>query len=151
MIGASPLEVPMSDDSRPAVAEDSGHGGLQILISAGPARFVADEPMTLGGLDLGPTPHDLVKAGLAACTTQTLRLYAKRKGWPLGPVGVRVTHRRDITTKPVDIFDRTITLGGPLDDEQRRRLLEIAEMCPVHKLLTGGATIFTALGQDQDL
>ncbi len=137
----------MTDAPRPAIAEDSGHGGLQILITAGPARFVADEPVALGGLDLGPTPHDLVSAGLAACTTQTLRLYAKRKGWPLGPVEVKVSHRRDITVKPVDIFDRVITLNGVLDEEQRQRLLEIAELCPVHKLLAGGASISTALGE----
>jgi putative redox protein len=143
-----PLEHPMTDAPRPAVAEDSGHGGLQILVTAGPARFVADEPVSLGGLDLGPTPHDLVSAGLAACTTQTLRLYAKRKGWPLGAVAVQVSHRRDITMTPVDIFDRTITLGGPLDDEQRQRLLEIAEKCPVHKLLIGGSNIFTVVGQE---
>src|SRR5215469_11190768 len=129
----------MTDAPHRVIAEDSGHGGLQILVTAGPARFVADEPTALGGLDLGPTPHDLVGAGLAACTTQTLRLYAKRKGWPLGAVEVRVSHRRDISAKPVDIFDRTITLGGPLDEEQRQRLLEIAELCPIHKLLTGGA------------
>jgi putative redox protein len=135
----------MSDAPRPAIAEDAGHGGLQILVSAGPARFVADEPVAIGGLDLGPSPHDLVCAGLAACTSQTLRLYAKRKGWPLGRVEVKVSHRRDISQKPVDIFDREITLGGTLDDEQRQRLLEIAEMCPVHKLLTAGATISTAL------
>jgi len=135
----------MTDDANPAIAEDSGHGGLQILITAGPARFIADEPVALGGLDLGPTPHDLVKAGLAACTTQTLRLYAKRKGWPLGAVEARVSHRRDITQKPVDIFERVIILGGPLDDEQRQRLLEIAEMCPIHKLLTAGAAIATTL------
>ncbi len=135
----------MTDAPHRVTAEDSGHGGLQILITAGPARFVADEPVALGGLDLGPTPHDLVGAGLAACTTQTLRLYAKRKGMPLGEVEVKVSHRRDIQAKPVDIFDRTITLGGPLDDEQRQRLLEIAELCPVHKLLTAGATIATTL------
>jgi putative redox protein len=135
----------MTDAPRPAIAADSGHGGLQILITAGPARFVADEPVAIGGLDLGPTPHDLVCAGLAACTTQTLRLYAKRKGWPLGAVEVRVSHRRDISAKPVDIFDRSITLGGPLDEEQRQRLLEIAELCPVHKLLTAGASVATTL------
>jgi putative redox protein len=135
----------MTDAPRPAVAEDAGHGGLQILVSAGPARFVADEPVAIGGLDLGPSPHDLVCAGLAACTSQTLRLYAKRKGWPLARVEVKVSHRRDITVKPVDIFDREITLSGTLDDDQRQRLLEIAEMCPVHKLLTAGATISTAL------
>lgn len=138
----------MTDAPRFAVAEDSGHGGLQILVSAGPARFVADEPVALGGLDLGPTPHDLVSAGLAACTTQTLRLYAKRKGWELGPVEVRVIHRRDISMTPVDVFDRVIILRGGLDEEQRQRLLEIAEKCPVHKLLTGGATISTALSLD---
>jgi putative redox protein len=137
----------MTDAHRPAVAEDSGHGGLQVLISAGPARFVADEPVALGGLDLGPTPHDLVSAGLAACTIQTLRLYAKRKGWPLGAVEVRVSHRRDIAMTPVDIFDRTIVLGGPLDEEQRLRLLEIAEKCPVHRMLAAGATISTVVGE----
>ena len=137
----------MTDAPRPAVAEDSGHGGLQILISAGPARFLADEPVSLGGLDLGPTPHELVSAGLAACTTQTVRLYAKRKGWALGAVEVQVSHRRDITMTPVDIFDRTITLGGPLDEEQRQRLLEIAEKCPVHRMLSGGASVATVLTQ----
>ena len=137
----------MTDAPRPAIAEDTGHGGLQLLMTAGPARFVADEPVALGGLDLGPTPHDLVSAGLAACTAQTLRLYAKRKDWPLGQVEVQVSHRRDISLKPVDIFDRVITVGGPLDDEQRQRLLEIAELCPVHKMLTAGATVSTALGQ----
>jgi len=137
----------MTDAPRPAIAEDTGHGGLQILITAGNARFIADEPVSLGGLDLGPTPHDLVSAGLAACTSQTLRLYAKRKGWALGAVEVRVSHRRDITMTPVDIFDRTITLGGPLDEEQRQRLLEIAEKCPVHRMLSGGASVATVLTQ----
>jgi putative redox protein len=137
----------MTDAPRPAIAQDSGHGGLQILVTAGPARFVADEPVALGGLDLGPTPHDLVAAGLAACTSQTLRLYARRKGWDLGPVEVQVTHRRDISVQPSEIFERMIVLGGVLDEEQRQRLLEIAERCPVHKLLTGGATISTALSQ----
>jgi len=117
-----------------------------VLVTAGPARFVADEPVELGGMDLGPTPHDLVCAGLAACTAQTLRLYAQRKGWPLGAVEVRATHRRDISRQPVDIFDRTITLGGNLDDEQRQRLLEIAEKCPVHLMLAHGASVVTTLG-----
>lgn len=129
-----------------ALVEDSGHGGLQILVTAGPARFVADEPVEIGGLDLGPTPHDLVCAGLAACTTQTLRLYAKRKTWALGPVTVKVTHRRDLSAKPIDIFDRVIALGGELDETQRARLLEIADLCPVHKLLAGGAAVVTTTG-----
>jgi putative redox protein len=136
----------MSATAQPgAVVEDSGHGGLQVLVTAGPGRFVVDEPVELGGLALGPTAHDLVCAGLAACTAQTLRLYSKRKGWPLGAVEVRATHRRDITRTPVDIFDRIITVGGPLDDEQRQRLLEIAEKCPVHLMLTHGASVITTL------
>jgi putative redox protein len=132
----------------PATATDAGHGGLQLLIEAGPARLVADEPAALGGLDLGPTPHDLVCAGLAACTAQTLRLYAGRKGWPLGPVRVSVSHSRDAALSPPDRFARVISLGGPLDGEQRARLLEIAERCPVHRLLTGGAAVATTLAAD---
>jgi len=128
----------------PVTADDSGHGGLQILITAGPARFVADEPAELGGLDLGPTPHELVAAGLAACTSQTLRLYAKRKNWPLGPVQVSVAHSRDAGQDPPDLFDRVIALGGVLDDEQRARLLEIANRCPVHLMLTRGAAVSTS-------
>ncbi len=128
---------------RASTADDSGHGGLQILIGAGPARFVADEPVGNGGLDLGPSPHDLVAAGLAACTTMTLRLYAKRKAWPLGAVHVEVSHTRKAGDQPADTFIRRIVLSGDLDDEQRARLIEIAEMCPIHRLLTAGARIVT--------
>jgi putative redox protein len=128
---------------RPATADDSAHGGLRILIGAGPARFFADEPVDAGGLDLGPTPHDLVAAGLAACTTLTLRLYAKRKDWPLGPVHVEVTHARKAGDTPADTFTRRVSLGGDLTVEQRARLMEIAEMCPIHRLLTAGARIET--------
>ncbi|HLZ84853.1 MAG TPA: OsmC family protein [Caulobacteraceae bacterium] len=128
---------------RPSTADDSGHGGLQIMIGAGPARFVADEPVANGGLDLGPSPHDIVAAGLAACTSMTLRLYAKRKEWPLGAVHVEVTHARHAGEQPADTFTRRIALGGALDDEQRARLIQIAEMCPIHRLLTAGARIVT--------
>jgi putative redox protein len=104
---------------------------------------VADEPVTNGGLDLGPTPHDLVAAGLAACTSMTLRLYAKRKAWPLGAIHVEVTHARKAGEQPADTFTRHIRLGGALNDEQRQRLMEVAEMCPIHRLLTAGARIVT--------
>jgi putative redox protein len=128
---------------RPSTADDSGHGGLQIMVGAGPARFVADEPLAAGGLDLGPSPHELVAAGLAACTSMTLRLYAKRKAWPLGAVHVEVTHARKAGDQPADTFTRRISLGGELDDEQRVRLMQIAEMCPIHRLLTAGARVVT--------
>ncbi|EJL34765.1 putative redox protein, regulator of disulfide bond formation [Caulobacter sp. AP07] len=134
------------DLARPAAsADDSGHGGVQILVTAGPTRFAGDLPPAQGGLDLGPTPHDLVAAGLAACTTQTLRLYAKRKAWPLGAVHVEVTWRRDPSAQPVDVFDRVLRLEGDLDEEQRQRLFEIAELCPVHKMLTAGSTVVTTV------
>jgi putative redox protein len=133
----------MSNPTRPATADDSGHGGLQILISAGPARFVGDEPAALGGLGLGPTPHDLVAAGLAACTAQTLRLYAARKGWPLGAVHVEANHERKAGESPADTFTRKISLDGDLDADQRARLMQIADMCPIHRLLTAGARIVT--------
>ena len=128
---------------RPATADDSGHGGLQILVGAGPIRFAADEPVAQGGLDIGPTPHDLVAAGLAACTAQTLRLYASRKAWPLGAVHVEVTHSRNATETPHDTFHRVLTLTGNLDETQRQRLFEIAEMCPIHRLLTAGSAVIT--------
>jgi putative redox protein len=133
----------MANPPPPATADDSGHGGLQILIGAGPARLVGDEPAELGGLGLGPTPHDLVAAGLAACTTQTLRLYARRKAWPLGAVHVEVTQAREAGDTPTDTFTRKISLGGDLDDDQRARLMQIAAMCPIHRLLTAGARIVT--------
>ncbi len=140
----------MTTDARLTSAQDTGHGGTQVLISAGPARFVADEPAELGGLDLGPTPHELVSAGLAACTAQTLRLYVKRKGWALGPFRVSVSHHRDAGLSPPDVFTRILSLGGALDEEQRKRLVEIAELCPVHKMLTRGATVSTSLAVLED-
>jgi putative redox protein len=133
---------------RPATADDSGHGGLQIMIGAGPARFVADEPAEAGGLDLGPTPHELVSAGLAACTSMTLRLYARRKAWPLGPVHVEVTHAHNAGASPADTFTRRIRLSGPLDEDQRRRLMDIAEKCPIHRLLVAGAHVQTEVTPD---
>jgi putative redox protein len=126
-----------------ASAADAGLGGLQLLVEAGPARFVADEPVSEGGLGLGPTPHDLVCAGLAACTAMTMRLYAKHKGWALGAVHVAVTHARHASETPADRFERRIEFAGDLDEVQRARLLEIAEKCPVHRMLEAGSAIVT--------
>lgn len=134
----------MTDIARPsAIADDSGHGGVQILVTAGPARLAGDLKPAEGGLDTGPNPHDLIAAGLAACTTQTLRLYARRKGWALGAVRVEVDWRRRPDQVPADLFERRITLPADLQPDQRQRLLEIAEACPVHKLLTAGAAVET--------
>lgn len=137
----------MTDTPRPnAVADDSGHGGLQMFLTAGPTSLVADVKVAAGGLDLGPDPHDLVAAGLAACTTMTLRLYAQRKDWPLGAVHVEVRSSREPDMLPPERFDRQITLDGDLNADQRERLLAIAQLCPIHKLLTQGARVVTTVG-----
>jgi putative redox protein len=96
--------------------------------------FFADEPLELGGTNLGPTPKDLLAGALAACTTITLRMYADRKEWPLEDIKVDV--KIDTETKPgTTLILKKIELVGDLDDKTRERLLNIAEKCPVNKLL----------------
>ncbi|MBU2134798.1 MAG: bifunctional alpha/beta hydrolase/OsmC family protein, partial [Alphaproteobacteria bacterium] len=129
--------------SREAVrVEETGGGKFQVTVWAGPARFLADEPTDVGGLDSGPSPYDLLGAALGACTAMTCRLYADRKGWSLDKVSVEVTHEAR-TAKSKDRFVREIGLEGDLDAEQTARLIEIAEKCPVHRTLTEGAEVTT--------
>ncbi|WP_158915641.1 OsmC family protein [Caulobacter sp. S45] len=116
---------------------------LQVEIQAGPSRFFADEPVSVGGMDTGPTPHELVSAGLGACTAMTMRMYADRKGWPVERIEVDVAESR--AAGGPTRFERTIRLHGALDEAQRARLLEIAERCPVHRTLSEGAKIETRL------
>ncbi|HEY1474910.1 MAG TPA: bifunctional alpha/beta hydrolase/OsmC family protein [Pseudolabrys sp.] len=130
------------------------HGGkFQQEILSGPHRLLADEPVKLGGLDSGPGPYDFLLAGLGACTSMTIRLYADFKKIPLENVSVRLNHEKKIHTKDcedcenkvtkVDHIDRAITLEGPLDAEQRKRLMEIADKCPVHQTLESKIQIAT--------
>jgi putative redox protein len=126
------------------VVEETGAGGFQLEVRAGRARFLVDEPPEVGGLGSGPTPYDLLSAGLAACTAITLRMYARRKGFPLQTVRVSAAHARDASAAPADRFSREIALLGPLSGDQRARLLEIAERCPVHRTLTAGARVTTS-------
>ena len=129
--------------SREAVrVEETGGGKFQVTVWAGPARFLADEPTDVGGLDSGPSPYDLLGAALGACTAMTCRLYTDRKGWSLDKVSVEVTHEAR-TAKSKDRFVREIGLEGDLDAEQTARLIEIAEKCPVHRTLTEGAEVTT--------
>lgn len=134
------------------LVRETGNGKFQQEVLSGPHRFLADEPVRVGGLDSGPGPYDLLLAGLGACTSMTLRLYADRKKLPLERVLVRLTHNkihaedcRDCETKEgmVDRIDRSITMEGPLDSEQRKRLLEIADKCPVHRTLESEIEIRT--------
>lgn len=131
------------------------HGGkFQQEILTGSHRLLADEPAKLGGLDSGPGPYDFLLAGLGACTAMTIRLYADFKNIPLQNVSVRLNHEKrihaqdcatcDTKVSKVDHIDRAITLEGPLDAEQRKRLLEIADKCPVHHTLTSKIDIRTS-------
>lgn len=117
--------------------------GYTCDITAGTHALIADEPVSLGGKNLGVTPYELLKAALASCTSITLRMYAERKKWPLENVIVTIRHSRDGNKESV--FERDVQLVGELDDSQRRRLLDIAERCPVHKTLSHGATILSKL------
>jgi len=139
------------EDGTVFVRETCG-GKFQQEILSGPHRFLADEPIKLGGLDSGPGPYDLLLAGLGACTSMTLRLYADGKKLPLDRVTVRLAHDKihaedcvSCETKEgmIDRIDRSITLEGTLDAEQRKRLMEIADKCPVHRTLKSEIEIRT--------
>ena len=128
----------------------SSIGFLQQEITAGAHNFYADEPTEQGGKDSGPDPYSLLLAALGACTAMTLQLYAKKKDWPLEQVEVSLRHERihaadcdscATTDGMISRIDRYISFTGPLSDEQRARLLEIAQRCPVHRTLTSEISI----------
>jgi putative redox protein len=114
------------------------------LLSNGRHQLTADEPETAGGTDLGFSPPELLCAALSACTCLTLRMYADRKQWPLENVEATVTFERDAPNN-TSFMNRRIALGGPLSDEQRTRLLSIANQCFIHRTLTGKIEIVSEL------
>jgi putative redox protein len=133
------------------VSEADPAGFLQD-VSAGPSHHIqADEPLAYGGTNRGLTPYQLLAAGLGACTSMTLRMYARQKGWPLTHVSVDVMHDKvhgqdaKGAHDRIDSFVRRIHLEGDLDTAQQERLLEIADKCPVHRTLETGARIVTEL------
>lgn len=146
---AAPYLVAPPDAPGPAgdaEAEETGAGKFQVAISAGGAVFLADEPVSVGGLGSGPSPFDLLSAALAGCTTMTLRLYADGKKWPVTRIRTAVGHQKEPGNAQPDLFNTRIAIEGPIDDEQRARLLEIAERCPVHRTLERGARFTLAQG-----
>jgi uncharacterized OsmC-like protein len=145
-------EVGTVGEPRIVMVRSSGQGLSQEII-VGPHRLSGDEPEP-PGTDTGPTPYQLLSAALGACTSITLTAYARHKEWPLESVTVVLTHRKihaddcaDCETKEgkVDRIERAIELGGPLSEEQRARLLEIAQRCPVHRTLTAEINIQTRI------
>jgi putative redox protein len=131
-----------------------GARGLIQEIEAGRHYLTADEPLSAGGADAGPSPYDYLLAALGTCTSMTLSMYARQKQWPLEGVTVRLSHSRihatdcaECETKDgkLDRIDREISLAGELSAEQRARLLEIADRCPVHRTLTSEISIRSRL------
>ena len=141
-----------SDSSYQVTVQESGEGTFTQTVHAGNHTFVADEPTSVGGNDLGPNPYDFLLVALGACTSMTLRMYARRKEFPLERVTVRMRHAKvhakdceecESEKGMVDRIEREILIEGDLDDAQRARLMEIADRCPVHRSLHAEVRIVT--------
>ncbi|MCE8536245.1 OsmC family protein [Ruegeria pomeroyi] len=147
-----PAPPPGAPEGVVRVTEVSASGFLQDVQSGPDHHTQADEPLSYGGTNRGMSPYGFVSAGLGACTSMTIRMYAQRKEWPLTGINVDVchdkVHAQDADTGAsgkIDAFTRVITLEGPLSETQRAKLLEIADKCPVHRTLEGAARIVTRL------
>lgn len=145
-----PEDIELKSDHQ-AVA-NLGNEGFNTQIKSGIHYFIADEPVKLGGTNYGPTPYEYISAALAACTSMTLQMYARRKQWNLGNVETHVSHSRmhaedcmdcDKESAKIDTFERLIFIEGELDEKQKKRLLQIANRCPVHRTLISQITIRT--------
>jgi uncharacterized OsmC-like protein/fermentation-respiration switch protein FrsA (DUF1100 family) len=143
-----------SQRPRLVVVRETRESRFQNTVTVGPHRLLADEPAAVGGADSGPGPYDYVLAGLGACTSMTMRMYAERKSLPLDRVTVTLSHSKihaedcaecETRVGMLDQFDRIISIEGALDAEQRKKLMEIADKCPVHRTLTSEIHIVTKL------
>ncbi|MEK9278790.1 MULTISPECIES: bifunctional alpha/beta hydrolase/OsmC family protein [unclassified Bradyrhizobium] len=142
----------LAEAPRQVVVQETRKSKFNQIVSVGPHRLVADEPVAVGGEDAGPGPYDFLLAGLGACTSMTMRLYADRKSLPLDRVTVTLKHSKiyakdcaECETREgmLDQIDRVIAMEGTLDAEQRKKLMEIADKCPVHRTLTSEIRIVT--------
>ncbi|MBV9618523.1 MAG: OsmC family protein [Verrucomicrobia bacterium] len=142
----------MAEQIEPPVIVRGTAADFSQKIEIGSHRLTADEPISFGGSDIGSSPYDLLLAALGSCTSMTIGLYARKRGWPLKEITVSLRHSKihardcdDCETKEgrVDRIDMEIHLAGALTDEQRAKLMEIAGKCPVHQTLTSEINIKT--------
>jgi putative redox protein len=140
-------DLPQVEVAQGVVATETLEGTFRLKIRSGKHALFADEPASVGGLGTGLSPYELVSAGLAACTVMTMRLYANRKGFPLERASTTVHHEKVPDMMPPDRFNRTIVLDGPLSDDQRARILAIADRCPVDLSLIRGSDVQTELSR----
>ena len=147
---ANPIDSRNATDEREWISATVGASGFRADVQAGPHAFIADEPIPLGGTGLGPTPYELLLGALSSCMAMTLRMYADRKKWPLEGVTIYLrtdnAHQKDCARcDTADVgpprIARRIELSGPLSDEQRTRLLQIADRCPVKQTLERGLKV----------
>ncbi len=150
-------ETPLPDAppvrTHDVVVQETGRGKFENFVVAGDHVMLADEPVSVGGMDNGPNPYQFLNAALGACSAMTVRMYAERKGWPVGQITVSLSHNKghaedceaylDGQEANVDIIERTLKFDGPLDAEQRAKLLEISDKCPVHRTLNNPVVIRT--------
>lgn len=156
-LGPAP-QAPRADAAGAVVVRETGRGRYENHVVDGDHVMLADEPASVGGGDAGPSPYGYLNAALGACTAMTLRMYADRKDLPLDRVTVSTGHKKghaddcadcvDGQERHVDIFERSITLEGDLDADQRKRLMEIADKCPVHRTLHSPVVVRTRLEDD---
>lgn len=149
-----PLPTATTAPEGQVIVASTGENPFQQAVAMGPHFTLADEPIAVGGGNTGPAPYDFLLAGLGACTSMTLQMYAARKGWPLERAEVRLQHQKihaqdcqDCETKigKIDAITRQVRLFGPLNADQRTKLLEIADKCPVHRSLNSEVLVQTAL------
>lgn len=135
----------------PQITSHLGDTPWRVELGNGRQQWQADEPADLGGGDTAPTPFELLLSSLGACTAITLKMFAARKQWPLADVDVQLTLNPDgAPAAGSNRIQRRVTLHGPLDEAQRTRLLQVANACPVHKLLTGTIEVDTALADEAE-
>ncbi len=155
------IDEPLAEDvdgEEVAIVRETGEGKFQNQVRVGHHRFFADEPVSFGGLDSGPSPYDLLATGLAACTSMTLRMYADHKKLDFGRITVTVRHGKihardcadcaeELRDRPgkIDRFERIIAMEGGIPDGLADKVLEIADKCPVHKTIEAGGAVVTRL------